>query len=89
MGNMKSVSLRVDNWLDEEFQLLANNCSYRSKSDYMRQALKVFLALTEKEKADYLYNFSPEWGDVVERAEFKYRRDPEGGTKWRKLHPYG
>ena len=84
---MKLVSVRIDKWADEKLEELAAQERYRSKSDYIRQAVKLFLALCEKEKIDYLYRFSPYWGDVVEDAKFKYRRDPDGRQKWLKLHP--
>ena len=84
---MKLVSLRIDQYLDEAFEKMNKQDRYRRKSDYMRQALKVFLYLAEHEKLDYLYRFSPEWGDVVEDAMFKYRRDPDGRQKWLAVHP--
>ena len=87
MRNMKLVSLRIDQYLDEAFEKMANKDGWRKKSDYMRQALKVFMYLAEHEKLDYLYHFCPEWGDVVEDATFKFRRDPEGRQKWLALHP--
>ena len=87
MRNMKLMSVRIDKWADEELERIAAKDRYRSKSDYIRQAVKLFLALTEKEKIDYLYRFSPDWGDVVESAEFKYRRDPDGRQKWLAIHP--
>ena len=87
MRTMKLVSLRIDKYVDEAFNRMSNGDRYRSKSDYIRQALKVFMYLAEHEKLDYLYHFVPEWGDVVEDAKFKYRRDPDGHQKWLAVHP--
>lgn len=87
MRTMRLVSLRIDKYVDEAFNRMAGEDRYRSKSDYIRQALKVFMYLAEHEKLEYLYHFCPEWGDVVEDATFKFRRDPEGRQKWLALHP--
>ena len=61
---MRLVSLRIDKYVDEAFNRMSNGDRYRSKSDFMRQALKVFMYLAEHEKLYRLYQFSPEWGSL-------------------------
>lgn len=67
-------SVRIEKADADRLAMLCDSLSYWRESDVIRAALRVFFALSKVKRVEYLMKFWPEFGDVVDQAEFTYHR---------------
>lgn len=75
MRGTKLISVRVDEEVLAKIDKLANESSYRKRSDYINAALKMIAYADSSKIADKACKFWPEFGDVIDKFEFEYHRE--------------
>ena len=74
MDNKVLKSVRIEKADAERLAKMCDEFSYCRESDVIRAALRVFFALSRAVGVRYLMRFSPDWGDVVDQANFTFHR---------------
>lgn len=74
MDNLVLKSFRIDPELAAELKKVADRSDFYSQSDYVRSALRAWVALSNKYGAHYLLHFHPERGDVIDDVAFVFHR---------------
>lgn len=76
MENLKLISVRIDpRDLDALDRIVAGD-RYERRSNLIQDAIKLYLAAHDARLDSKVRRFSPQWGDVVDKFEFEYHREP-------------
>ena len=74
MKETKLISVRLD---EEHIKTIDNYCRrqvYLTRSNLIYAAVRLMAALVQKRKVDKVFDFRPEFGDVIDEFTFKYHR---------------
>ena len=74
MRETKLISVRLD---ADDIETIDNYCKrmrYPTRSNVIYAAVHLMAVLVQQHKIDRIYDFRPEFGDVIDEFTFKYHR---------------
>lgn len=75
MSATRLISVRIDEEVLAKIDQLAENSTYRKRSDIINGALKMIAYADNSKLADKACKFWPQFGDVIDKIEFEYHRE--------------
>lgn len=75
MSATRLISVRIDEEVLAKIDQLAEKSTYRKRSDIINGALKMIAYSDGSKMAEKACNFWPQYGDVIDKFEFKYHRE--------------
>lgn len=75
MGKTKLVSVRIDEELLKNIDLIVGGDRFYNRSAYIQAGLKLMVELNKRKMSHLAFKFYPEYGDKVDEITFKYHRE--------------